>query len=264
MKDYEKFCEETQSGKHGGTAQFWFLYINLVQRFLLMNRAVKTNDIELFTYALKTMIPVFFACHKPNYSRHMLLYFLKLLNMDYTHPGIRDQLEKGAFSVRLSGHSFSRLPVDQAVEMTVNVDAASRMTGISAFTQSLPAQRRWNVTRYVRSQVIDYVMEKAAMKHYETVYQESRPYRIQRDHEDFVKINETIDSTMNPFQEVEESNQYLINFSSGKPAPDEVRNDLLNAIKKGSEWQKEFLDEVIEDPARFKKPIKEKESLKLC
>ena len=92
-------------------------------------------------------------------------------------------------------------------------------------------------------------MEKAAMKYYKTVYQESRPYRIQRDHEDFVKINETIDSTMNPFQEVEERNQYLINLSSGKPASDEVRNDLLNATKKGSEWQKEFLDEVIENQA---------------
>ena len=46
---------------------------------------------------LGEMIGVFFAAGRHNCARYMCLYYLRLLNMDITHPGIKQQLEKEGF-----------------------------------------------------------------------------------------------------------------------------------------------------------------------
>ena len=60
MTSYQAYMEETLEGKHGSTQQFWMIYISLVQKFLILNRARRTNDIHLFIYALEQIIPGFF------------------------------------------------------------------------------------------------------------------------------------------------------------------------------------------------------------
>lgn len=122
--------------------------------------------------------------------------------MDSTHPGITQQLEQGdlSLSVRLASNSFARQPVDQALESTINADAASRQTGITAFHQSQGATRRWAVTRSARSTIVRHLFEKAALK------KDTNP-----SHELTTKvksgeipkilgyISKMIDTTMNPF-----------------------------------------------------------------
>jgi hypothetical protein len=116
MVEYESFCEDTRAGKHGTNAQFWINYIDMVDIYMLFSRAVRTNDVDLFIFMLGKMIDIFFAANRHNYARYMCLYYLRLLNMDTTHPGVRRQLEQGGLSVRLSSNSFTRQPVtvDQA------------------------------------------------------------------------------------------------------------------------------------------------------
>ena len=63
----------------------------------------------------------------------MVRYYLNLVNIDNTHPGVRQILENGALSIRRTDKAFSRTPVDMPLEQTVNADAASRLTGISVF-----------------------------------------------------------------------------------------------------------------------------------
>ena len=58
------------------------------------------------------------------------------MNIDETHPGARTILKNGAFSIKRTTKPFIRNPVDLTLEQTVNANAASRMTGISAFTTS--------------------------------------------------------------------------------------------------------------------------------
>ena len=108
MSQYMSYRQETLNGSHGSTAQFWLTYVNLVHVFLLFNRACRTNNLELFIYALDITTDVFFATNRPNYSRWMVLYVLRLLNIDHTHPGLRHVLEGGALSVRRTTKQFSR------------------------------------------------------------------------------------------------------------------------------------------------------------
>jgi hypothetical protein len=93
MTRYELYCDETMLGVHGSTQKYWMMYIKLVQRWLLFNRACRTNDVSLFMYALERMIPVFFAGNRPNYSRWMVKYYMNLINCEETHPGIMHMLE---------------------------------------------------------------------------------------------------------------------------------------------------------------------------
>ena len=46
-------------------------------------------------------------------------------------------LENGSLSVKHTKNTFARTHVDQALEQTVNADAASRLTVISAFSHSV-------------------------------------------------------------------------------------------------------------------------------
>ena len=118
--------------------------MTLFQTYMVFDRACNTNDVDLFVYALKQMIPIF---HRSIYARLMVLYHINLMNMDITHPGVRDLLARGGFSIRRTSKNFSRCLVDLTLEQTVNSDAASRHTGIADFTDLIKASKRWTITR---------------------------------------------------------------------------------------------------------------------
>ena len=151
---YEKFCECTRHGYHGATAKFWIIYVDLVHLYLHMDWACRTNNIDLYIYALGQMCPIFFATHRPNYARWMTRYHLNLINMEHTHEGIRSMFEGGALSIRRTSSTFSRSPIDLALEQTINKDAASRQGGIEAFTNNVSARKRWTITRSIRGSIV--------------------------------------------------------------------------------------------------------------
>ncbi len=176
--------------------------------------------------------------------------------MDITHPGIKQQLEQGGLSVRLSSNSFARQPVDQALESTINADAASRHTGITAFHQSQGATRRWTVTRSARSTIVRHLFEKAGITKSTNPSHELRKSKISKFQGDLENISKMITATMNPFSDSLIDNTYLYCLADGKQMPEEVKHDMLNISILGREWKDEFLQECFKDITRFDKPIK--------
>jgi len=51
-------------------------------------------------------------------------------------------LENGDLAVKMTTKFFARAPVDLTLEQTVNADAASRLTGIAAFSQLVGARKK--------------------------------------------------------------------------------------------------------------------------
>ena len=254
MEQYEEFSNDTRSGKHGKTAMYWTMYIDLVELYLLFTRACHTNDLSLFIYCLGMMCPIFFAACRPNYARWMVRYHLNLLNMDITHPGVRQMLENGGLSIKRTAKSFARNPVDLTLEQTINADAASCLTGISAFSRSTDARKRWMITRSMRSSIVSHLLKEAGMAKQEDTSQELQAHRVKRDNEDVKKLTEGIKSTLNPFDEPAcDENLYCI--STGQAASDRVKNDLTHVREKGEAWCKEFTDGCFRDALRFEKPI---------
>ena len=78
----------------------------------------------------------------------------------------------GGLPVRRTSKAFSRSTVDLTLEQRVNDDAASRMTGISAFTQNINARRRWMITLSMRSAIMGYLLDMVGMHQKEDISQD--------------------------------------------------------------------------------------------
>jgi hypothetical protein len=254
MHSYTDYSNRTLSGDLGSTAQFWMLYVKLVHLYMMLIRACKISSLDLFTYTLGEMRCIFFACNRPNYARWMVRYYLNLVNIDMTHPGMRQVLENGALSIRRTNKPFSRTPVDMTLEQTINADAASRQTGIAAFATSDSARRQWMVTRSARSAIVGALLMKADLKSLEDTSKELKPYRMLKDNADLKKLQECIKSRMNPFELEPNGNLYCL--TTGKNVSDDIKDDLLQCIEKGTEWCTEFTTGCFSDPNRFEKPIR--------
>ena len=183
----------------------------------------------------------------------MVRYYLNLLNVDQTHPGVKQILAGGALSIRRTNKTFPRTAVDLTFEQTINADAASRLTGIAAFSYSDPARRRWMLTRGARSGIVGGLFEKAGLKTAEYVSKSLRPHIIKKDNEDLKKIMDGISNTMNPFTQEPDENLYCI--ATGKQVRSDIRYDLLHCVEKGETWCEEFTAGCFKDWSRFEKPI---------
>ena len=127
---YGIYWEDTMSDARGKTAKFWMIYCHLVDLYLLFHGAMKTCDVDLFTYVLHDMSKIFFTTNHQNYAKWMTRYSLELLNLDLP---LKKMLMNGGLSVWRSKNQFSRVGVDMVLKQTINVEAKSRLKGIIAF-----------------------------------------------------------------------------------------------------------------------------------
>lgn len=89
---YNAYCaytEETLAGAQGKTPQYWMTYVKMVDLYHQLDRATRENDVSMFIEVLSECTDVFFALNRPNYARYMSKYCLDLLNLETTHPGLR-------------------------------------------------------------------------------------------------------------------------------------------------------------------------------
>ena len=93
---YGIYCEDTMSDARGKTAKSWMIYCHLVDLYLLFHGAMKTCDVDLFTYVLHDMSKIFFTTNHQNYAKWMTRYSLELLNLDLP---LRKMLMNGGLSV---------------------------------------------------------------------------------------------------------------------------------------------------------------------
>ena len=254
---YAGFTNETRSGKHGLTALFWIMYVDYIRVYHNLERATRTNDIDLHIYSLTSVIGIFFATNHLNYARWLTKFQLDLMNLEDTHPGLRKILEEGAFTVRRTDHAFSRVPVDLTLEQTVNADAASRLTGLTAVTNSYSARLRWMITKSTRSSFMSRVQEMAGLIQGNEVVAELRPTRIHRDVADLNRVMKQIEDSCNPFEleETEQANKKLFNINTGKAVDHEICQSLLNIPDDGRKRHQEFLNSCLADAARFEATI---------
>lgn len=140
---YQCFKEKTLTGQHGKTAQYYIMYTNLIEHFLMLSRSIRTGDFSLFKYVLPKMNNLLFPLNHVNYARWLLRYHDNLMKVDDTHPGLSEDLAAGYFGIKRTNKSFSRQPIDLVTEQTINADAGRTLTGISHFTNSIQARLRY-------------------------------------------------------------------------------------------------------------------------
>ena len=252
---YKQYLADTESGVHGKTAQYWIMYVNMINLYHEFIRSIRIGDIELYTYCLPKIGNLFFAFNHPNYARWIVRYHDNLLNLKETHPSIYAEFKKGWFSLQRTPKSFSAQPIDLSLEQTINADAASQRTGIGALTNSISARQRWTDSHFVRTEIISHLLEDLALTQKEDVSQDLKVNQVKRNNKDLDAIITSIKETMNPFSGTIERD-ILYNIGTGKSASNETTNFLLNVKKSGSAMREKFIEECISNSKRFEESIK--------
>lgn len=253
LEQYEAYTKKTLNGDHGLTAKYAMLYVRFIDFYQLFERAIRTSDLDLFIYSAYSMCPLFFIFNHHNYARWLTRNLDNLINIETTHPGLKTEFENGAMSVRRTPKNFCRSPIDLTLEQTINANAANKLKGISAFTNSLNARHKWSETHSTRMAIITELMEFLGLNKSSEAVETSYHSKIFRNQ--VRKFSEEMRKTINPFDDgLNPSN--LFNLSSGKAASVETANFLLNVENNGFKQMKDFINECKVDAKHFEKPLK--------
>ena len=189
----KSFFHRVIKGEFGNTASYWAIYVYFINRlYRELQRAVKTNDVELYISVLHNVIETFFALNRPNYARWGSLFLHKLKTLDTRALEI---LKAGAFSIRRTQLPYSRSPIDLTLEQTINKDAASSAKGITSFSTSENAFRRWCINLTQRSMAVCELKDMTGLQSGETINKQLRQGRIEKDNKDIEALNVMIKST---------------------------------------------------------------------
>ena len=96
---YAEFREDVRQGCLGKTAQFWLMYLDLMQIQNLIHIAVQENDFELRLTGWKYFLPFYFALNKTNYARYGSFYVHFLERIESVHPGLKEMLQRFTYYI---------------------------------------------------------------------------------------------------------------------------------------------------------------------
>lgn len=244
LLEFKGFKEEVLTGIHGKTQQFYGMYIQFIEYYLLLERSVRMSDLELLCYVLPKITNIFFTFNQTNYARWLVWYHSALLNIDATHPGLKNDLVIG---VKRTEKLFSRIPLD----LTINTDATRRLTDIMDLTDSISTRKNLNITHGIRSAIISHVLFDCGLEKRQDVTNDLLRNRIKKSLIQREAFITALNAHMNPFSDRVRP-EMLCTISTGQAAPVEVANFLLNAEHLGQKQRMEMIEKCSEDEESFK------------
>ena len=248
--EFEKYLHCAIHNEFGENIAYWAIYVYMINRiYRELQRAVRTNNVELYLKVLPCIADLFYALNRPNYARWCSLFIDKFGTLN---KEALEVLKSGAFSIRRSDKSYCRGAVDKTLEETVNRDAASPATGIKAFTTNMDAFRRWAANLTEKSMAVTELKKLADIHREDTPANQLKHYRIKKDNEDMRVISTLVDETINSF---EDSDAKLVNIATGKEAGDATSKYLLSTLSRGCSERMKFRGECQVSDARFRKRV---------
>lgn len=131
-------------------------------------------------------------------------------NLPETYPSVYEAFKTGQFSVQLSNNNtFGRIPVHQAIEVTVNKDTQTS-GGTSRFSLKAGAVRRYYLTAEHRSAFLGQLRELLQGNKSQLSHSELQSPRIQKDEEAVSAVVSLIQGWINPFDGIYESKHVQI------------------------------------------------------
>ena len=160
------------------------------------------------------------------------------LSIIIDHPDVYVQLESGGFSVQLGRRNpFGRIPVDQAIEETVNKDTQTP-GGTKGFSLKPAALSRCYLTAEHRSTCLKQLRDLTDIKPPGVSHHDLESSLIRKDElavQSLVDLMET--EWISPFSG---DPTELISLATGTVAPSDVATDLLTANARGEIAYKNF------------------------
>ena len=82
---YEEYVEDTMNGVHGCTAQYFMIYVKLIDRHFVLQASVRRRNYDMYLYILPRIRNLFFAFNQQNYARWLTRYHDNFLQVSQTH-----------------------------------------------------------------------------------------------------------------------------------------------------------------------------------
>ena len=197
---------------HEKTAQFWMKYEEVIHLYHDFSRCVCTGDFNIYVSSIPKTTNYFFALNQPSYACWLVKYHNNLLVAPDTHPEVYQEFKKGMFGIKRSSKSFSRSPMDLALEQTINADAANQRTGISSLTNPISARQQWTESHFLRMSVISNLFTELNMTKKEDITSTLKPHNVKNDNMCLGQILDMIKANMNPFGTI--NPLYLFNIAT--------------------------------------------------
>ena len=227
--NYEAFRQQVRSGSLGKTAQFWIMYLDMMDRRHLLHMAIKENDFDLRLLCWTDSLPLCFAFNKHNYARYGAYYVHSLQVLDVTHPGAKQLIEKQGISVQRSHHKASRQALDQAGEQTFNRSAKSP-GGIKQFANNQTTYDKWVLNRPHLAKVRNGLLQMTGLDSATDNPQKTcRPSEIIKSEQRVAAVLVALEEEfLNPFSSSIDS-QRLYNLSSRAPVEQGVTESMIKS-----------------------------------
>ncbi len=111
--EYERYRSSVRKGSAGKTAQFWMIYLDLMQAQCMAHVGVQENYVDMIINAWLKLLPMYFVLNKINYAQYGSYYVYTLINMEHLHPGLRDLIDKEGLSVQAQDLYPLQTSIDQ-------------------------------------------------------------------------------------------------------------------------------------------------------
>ena len=259
---YSEFRQSVRDGLLGETGQFWLQYMDCVWVVLRLNQAVKENNYEDYKIIVNTMPDLFFAADQHNYARFLSYFSHFLRHIEETHPGAENLLRAGAISVARSYIPGNRCHTDKTIEETAmkwlksNSGSGTYAAGISGITTNYAASQRHILAAHAKGEFVQALWKMVdAVPDCEQKQRNLRPSQIARSEMQVQNTIAAFESFLNPFNL--NPLQPLTSLASGAAMTADVREDALNALKKGESQKQVFIHERLEsNSTKFFEPVK--------
>ena len=222
----------------GDLAAFWMTYIDLVEILLGLIRASREGNWLLHLHSIKSLIPWCFAYDKQNYARFLPVYYTDMTRLPIDHPRVYEHFVNGGFAVSIGKKNpFGRIPVDQAVEETVNKDTQCA-GGTKGFSLKAGTVAKYYLTAEFRSIALKQLRDMIEIQCSEVCHADLEPSRRQKDEENVVSMVDILESQWTNPMNSDPSD--IVNISTGTAVPTDIAKDLLETQKKGEAAYKDF------------------------
>jgi len=227
---------------------FWDEYMAMVSCLLQFLKAERTGNLKLHLTSIAAMLPHFFSMDRQNYARYLPVYLADMQQLELKHPDVYNEFAAGGHSISRTGHPFSQVSTDMALEQSINADSKSS-GGVIGISQSPSALERWFLTIHERASITSALKAMYGLQDGEKAsHKEAASRRVKRDEEDVKKMMGCFSSGLmtNPFTHDLDA---LLNIATGVVLPDDVAQNLVRSTEKGREQMNAFVEKRINSNA---------------
>ena len=210
-----------EKATQSSTARLWFE--NLVKPVFIMMifvRAEREGDWPLHLWAVREMLPYFFAAAHWHYARYGLFY---LRSMEKLDGDILHRFMNGEHVMRHRKGLWNGIWSDMYIETTF-MRYGHGPNGIVGITLKPSTLKKWAYSMHTCSQMVNDIegMSEAQTATDVTSHKEERTARIRADATDRERIREMLQSCIDPLDPTDHPRSRVVNIVTGRIGPDEV------------------------------------------